>query len=172
VKFNRQTALRLDEGGLTLVEVLLAVAIVGVALAGLGVVIPVAIHGVQEGNQLSAATFLAEQTMERVRSSAWTAAPAVDCLGFSAGDAAPIPIGTTCGGSIESPFPDETGGVSGHPQYQRTVRIAGCDISPCAGVTTAGLRLVEVAVAYTPLTARGVSVAAKTVRLAWLVSQK
>jgi hypothetical protein len=39
-------------------------------------------------------------------------------------------------------------------------------------VTTAGLRLVEVAVAYTPLTARGVSVGPKTVRLAWLVSQK
>jgi prepilin-type N-terminal cleavage/methylation domain-containing protein len=172
VTFGRPSALRLDEGGLTLVEVLLAVAIVGVALAGLGVVIPVAIHGVQEGNQMSSATFLAEQMMERVRSSAWTAAPAVDCLGFSAGDAAPIPIGTTCSGSTESPFPDETGGVSGHPQYQRTVRIAGCAISPCAGVTTAGLRLVEVAVAYTPLTARGVSVGPKTVRLAWLVSQK
>ena len=51
--FGRASALRLDEGGLTLVEVLLAVAIVGVALAGLGVVIPVAISGVQEGNQMS-----------------------------------------------------------------------------------------------------------------------
>jgi prepilin-type N-terminal cleavage/methylation domain-containing protein len=172
VTIGRPSALRLDEEGLTLVEVLLAVAIVGVALAGLGVVIPVATYGVQEGNQLSSATFLAEQMMERVRSSAWTAAPAVDCLGLSAGDAAPIAIGTTCGGSIGSPFPDETGGVGGHPQYQRTVRISGCATSPCAGVTAAGLRLVEVAVAYTPLTARGVSASPKTVRLAWLVSQK
>ena len=81
VTFGRPSALRLDEGGLTLVEVLLAIAIVGVALAGLGVAIPVAIYGVQEGNQMSSATFLAEQMMERVRSSAWTAAPAVDCLG-------------------------------------------------------------------------------------------
>jgi hypothetical protein len=34
------------------------------------------------------------------------------------------------------------------------------------------MRLVEVTVAYTPLTTGGVSSSPRTVRLAWLVSQK
>jgi prepilin-type N-terminal cleavage/methylation domain-containing protein len=162
----------LDERGLTLVEILLALAIIGVALVGLGIVIPVSSYGVQDGHQLSTATFLAEQMIERTRAATWTADPGVDCLGVSSGDAAPAPAGATCQAAAAATFPDEAGGVRGYPQYRRTVRVTSCATAPCAGVTTAGMRLVEVTVAYTPLTTGGVSSSPRTVRLAWLVSQK
>jgi prepilin-type N-terminal cleavage/methylation domain-containing protein len=161
-----------DEDGLTLVEILVAVAIIGMAAAALGVVIPVSISGVQAGAQLTTATFLAEQALERARGAAWTADPPVECLGLSSGDLAPGPTGATCHDAVTSEFPDE-GAVDGHPQYRRTVRIASCSTTPCAGVIAPGLRLVEVSVAYTPLTGAGsVSASPGTVRLAWLVSQK
>jgi type II secretory pathway pseudopilin PulG len=150
---GRRQALRLGEDGLTVVEILLAVAIIGVALGGLGIVVPVSSYAVQDGNQLSTATFLAEQMLERAR-------------------AATVPTGATCHDSAATPFPDEAG-VSGHPQYRRNVRVTSCAVTPCAGVTSEGMRLVEVTVAYTPLAGAGsVSTSPKTVRLAWLVAQK
>lgn len=168
-----RAARRLDERGLTLIEVLVAVALIGVALAGLAIVIPVAGHGVQEGNQLSTATFLAEQMIERARAMTWTAGPAVDCLGLSTGDVAPMPTGATCHGVTSTSFPDESAGVGGYPQYRRTVRVTSCADSPCVGVSTPGMRLVEVRVAYTPLTGTGgASVTPTAVRLTWLVAQK
>jgi len=94
----------------------------------------------------------------------------VDCLGLSTGDAAPVPAGATCNGIAATRFPDEPG-VAGHPQYRRTVRVTGCATTPCAGVSTPGMRLVEVVVAYRPLAGTG-GPSSKTVRLAWLISQK
>jgi prepilin-type N-terminal cleavage/methylation domain-containing protein len=163
---------RLSERGLTLVEVLLAVAVVGVAVAGVGVVVPVSSYGVQEGNQLSAATFLAEQMVERARAATWTVEPAVDCLGASVGDTAPVPTGATCLGVTTTQFPDETAGVRGAPQYRRTVRISRCETGACAGMNAIGLRLVEVTVDYTPLSTGSVAGGVRTVQLAWLASQK
>lgn len=164
--------LSLDEDGLTLVEVVLAVAILGVALVGLAIVIPVSTHGIHEGQQLSTAVFLAEQTMEQARAVAWTAAPPMDCLGLSDGDAPPVPAGATCHGRTTTGFPDEVDGVGPHPAYQRTVRVTSCATTPCAGVTSTAMRLVEVSVAYAPLTSSGVATSRKTVRLAWLASEK
>jgi len=167
----------LNERGLTLAEILVAVAIIGLGLVGLAVVIPVSTYGVQEGNQLSTATFLAEQMIERGRAASWTTTPAVDCLGVSTGNAAPVPTGATCSGATTTQFPDETTagvGVSGYPRYTRTVRVSLCNAAAlCAGVNNAGLRRVGVTVTYTPLTASGgQSPTPKTVYLEWLVSQK
>jgi prepilin-type N-terminal cleavage/methylation domain-containing protein len=163
----------LGEDGLTLVEVLLAVAIIAVALVGLGTIVPVSISAIQDGGQLSTATFLAEQMVERARAATWTAIPPVDCLGLSAGDTAPLPGGTGCPDGSTSVFADETAGVSGYPSYRRSVRIHSCATAECAGATTPTMRRVEVSVAYTPMTgAGGVSPSPRTVRLTWLVAQK
>jgi len=164
--------LPLDEDGLTLVEVVVAVAILGVALVGLAIVIPVSTHGIHEGQQLSTAAFLAEQTMEQARAAVWTAVPPMDCLGLSTGDAPPVPTGATCHDRTATSFPDESQGVGPHPAYQRTVRVTSCAAIPCAGVTSAAMRLVEVRVAYAPLTSTGVATGRKSVQLAWLASQK
>src|SRR2546427_12100514 len=80
---GRGATMLLNERGLTLAEILVAIAIIGLGLIGLAVVIPVSSYGVQEGNQLSTATFLGEQMVERARAAAWTSTPAVDCLGVS-----------------------------------------------------------------------------------------
>jgi prepilin-type N-terminal cleavage/methylation domain-containing protein len=170
----------LNERGLTLAEILVAIAIIGLGLVGLAVVIPVSSYGVQEGNQLSTATFLAEQMIERARAASWTGTPAADCLGVSPGGATPsgppVPTGATCNGSTATQFPDETTtgvGVSGYPQYMRTMRVVSCATTACAGITDAGMRLVTVTVQYTPLTgAGGQAPAPKTVTLEWLVAQK
>jgi prepilin-type N-terminal cleavage/methylation domain-containing protein len=182
-----------NERGLTLAEILVAVAIIGLGLVGLAVVIPVSSYGVQEGNQLSTATFLAEQMIERARAAAWSATPASDCLGVSTGNAAPVPtevvdntgtlVTATCVGAASptvTQFPDETTsgvGVSGYRQYTRIVRVTACSSSSCAGVSAGTsahmLRKVGVTVTYTPLTASGgQSPSPKTVYLEWLVSQK
>jgi type II secretory pathway pseudopilin PulG len=156
----------------TLVEILVALAVIAVALIGLAVVVPVSSHGIQDGQQLSTATFLAEQMLERARGAVWSDSPAIDCLGVSAGNAAPVPTGATCHGATSTQFPDEASGIGGHPHYRRSVRVASCATTPCAGTTTAGMRRVEVIVAYTPLTSSGVSPSAKAVRLEWLVAQQ
>jgi prepilin-type N-terminal cleavage/methylation domain-containing protein len=166
-----RTALR-DERGLTLAEILVALAVIGIGLVGLTAVLPVSASGVQEGAQLSTATFLAEQMIERARAAAWSADPPVDCLGVSLGDAAPRPAEGVCPGAAASGFPDETQGVAGHPGYARMVRIEACDVAPgCAGVTGIGLRRVTVTVRYAPLVAPGAAPAPRSVRLEWLASR-
>jgi len=112
-----------DERGLTLAEILVALLVIGVGLVGIAVVVPVSSYGVQEGNQLSTATFLAEQMIERTRSVAWTAVPAIDCLGLSAGDTAPT---ATCGGPTAFPtFTVTYRGLSaaGQAASDKTVRL-------------------------------------------------
>src|SRR5688572_17148749 len=84
-----------NERGLTLAEILVAVAILGIGLVGLAVVVPIASYGVQEGSQLSTATFLAEQRLEQIRNAPWTGTPANDCVGTGA-NAPVVPAGVTC----------------------------------------------------------------------------
>ena len=150
----------------------MGLAITGVALAALAVTIPVSSYAIQEGHQLSTATFLAEQTIERAHTSVWTQSPPVDCLGVSAGDTAPVAVGATCRGAVGTQFPDEPAGIGGYPEYRRRVRVSSCAATPCAGVATAGLRRVTVTVAYTPLVTIGATARPTTVQLEWLVAQK
>lgn len=168
-----------NECGLTLAEILAAIFIIGIGIVGLAVVVPISTFGVQEGNQLSTATFLAEEKLEQVRNAAWTAAPANDCLGVSASaTAAPtVPTGSTCGGVAGgTTFTDETN-VTGFSGYSRTVRItnctAGCGAAPNS-ITDANIRLVTVAVTYTPSTpvGAGASTATKSATLNLLISKR
>lgn len=151
-----------NERGLSLVEILVAAAIIGVGLVGLAVVVPVASYGVQEGNQLSTATFLAEQRLEEVRNAPWASSPANDCLGTSPNNGAPTsstctrtaPTSCTSGTSCTT-YADEST-VSGFTGYSRTVRTTDCSTgSGCMGITDAGMRLVTVSASYHPLSGAG-----------------
>ena len=156
-------ALVTDQRGLTLTEIMLAVAIISVGLAGLLSAIPIAAYGIQEGRQLSTATFLANQRVEQVRNATWQAAwppppdpatvPPVDTLGVSA----PIttaPVGD--GGAVT--FPDENPVAGPYAGYTRTVRITDCAVAPgCNGIVSAGLRQITVTASYRPMTGIGVA---------------
>lgn len=174
MRIAREPRAIVDERGVTLVEIVAAVAIISIGLVGVAIVVPLSSHSVQEGGQLSTATFLAEQMVERARAARWGGNPAVDCLGVSTGSSAPTPGEAACHGSRKTQFPDEATGISGHPEYRRLVRVTDCDVAPgCAGVSGAGLRRVTVSVGYTPRVLAGSqSPAPRMVQLEWLVSRK
>ena len=134
-------------------EVLIASAIIGTGLVALSAVIPLASYGLQEGNQLSTATFLATQRMEQVRNARWEAGPPLtDNLGVSAnGTAAPVRDAVTT-------FPDEAPLGEPHASYSRAVRIMDCGAGAgCGGIVNADLRQVTVSVSYRPMTGVGVA---------------
>jgi prepilin-type N-terminal cleavage/methylation domain-containing protein len=166
----------LNDRGLTLAEILVALVIIGIGLVGLMSVVPVATYGVQEGNQLSTATFLAEQGLEWMRNADWTAAPANDCLGV--GPSGP-PISNQCNRQVSScstgvqctTFPDEPS-VAGYQGYSRTYRVIDCGATACGGVVDSNLRLAIVSVSYRPLTGAGVAQRLKTVRLSLLIAKR
>lgn len=163
-----------DQQGMTLSEILVAIAIIGIGLVGLSILISVSTAAVLEGGQLSTATFLAEQMVERARAATWTADPPIDCLGVSGGDAAPVPAGAACHGARTSAFPDEVDGVQGYPGYQRTVRVTPCGTAmDCSGLTGDGLRRVVVSVRYAPLAVAGSPAPSppRVVQLEWLASR-
>lgn len=165
-----------NERGMTLVEMLAATAIVGIAIAGLFTIVPVAASAIEEGRQASTAVFFAEQKLEEVRGARWT--DATDCLGVSAANAAPTSTGCDATpactpGTPCTTFGDEPG--VGNGVYSRTVRITDCGGSPgcgIAGPATADLRLVTVRVGYRPrIGTDGVS-PAKQVSLDLLVARQ
>jgi prepilin-type N-terminal cleavage/methylation domain-containing protein len=76
------TLMRLDERGMTLAEILVAVMIVGIGLVGVLSVIPISSYALTEGKQLSTATFLGAQRLEQARNAPWVTSPANDCPGL------------------------------------------------------------------------------------------
>lgn len=156
-----------DQRGMTLAEILVAVGIIGVGLAALASAIPISTYGIQEGNQLSTATFLANQRLEQVRNARWSENPAVDNLGVSASaTAAPASGGTTT-------FPDEATVAAPYAQYARQVRITDCGSGGgCQGINSDKLRQVTVTVSYRPLTGVGQAAAVKPVMVTMLIARR
>ncbi len=156
-----------NQHGMTLAEVLVAIAIIGVGLAALAAAIPIAGYGIQEGSQLSTATFLANARLEQVKNAAWTTTPAADNLGVSSGDAAPQSGATT------TTFPDENPIAAPYTAYTRTVRVTDCSAGGgCAGITDPNLRQVTVTVTYRPLTGVGQSPATKSATVTMLIAKR
>jgi prepilin-type N-terminal cleavage/methylation domain-containing protein len=149
-----------DQAGMSLPEVLIACVIVAVGLAGLLAAVPTASYGIQEGRQLSTATFLANQRLEEVRNAQWSQCPAGDTLGLSPSSA----IAPTAGGVTT--FPDELPMAAPYGDYSRTVRITGVQPGdPCVGGVggpNIGLRQVVVTVSYRPMAAGGLSASGST----------
>jgi len=149
-----------DQAGMSLAEILISCVIVGVGLVGLLSAVPTAGFGIQEGRQLSTATFLANQRLEQVRNAVWTQCPAIDTLGVSASATVPPTAGAA------TTFPDESPMAAPYTDYTRTVRITDAQpADPCVGGVggpNVGLRQVVVTVSYRPSTATGVAAAGST----------
>jgi type II secretory pathway pseudopilin PulG len=149
-----------DQAGMSLAEILIACVIVSVGLVGLLSAVPTASYGIQEGRQLSTATFLANQRLEQVRNAVWTQCPAVDTLGVSA----PATVAPNVGALVT--FPDESPMAAPYTDYTRTVRITDAQPGdPCVGGVggpNVGLRQIVVTVSYRPSTATGLAAAGST----------
>jgi prepilin-type N-terminal cleavage/methylation domain-containing protein len=144
-----------NQQGVTLVEVLLATAIIGIGLTALAAAIPMAAYGIHEGNHLSTATFLANQRLEQVRNAPWEqGTPCADKVGVSASSTA-APTSTCTGAAVT--FADETPLPAPYTAYTRTTRVTSCDVAGCNGIVHGDLRQVTVTVTYRPMTGRGLS---------------
>jgi Tfp pilus assembly protein PilV len=142
---------------MSLAEILVACVIIAVGLVGLLSAVPTASYGIQEGRQLSTATFLANQRLEQVRNAQWTQCPVADTLGVSASATAPPASGAA------TTFPDESPMAAPYAGYTRTVRITQPQpADACGGGANVGLRQVTVTVSYRASTATGVAAAGTT----------
>lgn len=184
---------------MTLAEILVALVIISIGLVGLASVVPLSSWGIQEGNQMTTAVFLAEQRLEQLKGMRWSAADAStsleanDCLGssgtsasnwsFSGGNA---PTTATCSSTnppddanyTTATYSDETPSANTltapYGNYTRQARVKPCDAAGAnCGVSSAALRYVTVRVTYTPLQGlAGVATAQKYVELSMLVAQR
>jgi len=135
--------------GMAIAEIAVAAAVLAVGLVGVSAAFPSLGYAIQEGKQLSTATFLATQRLEQVRRARWEQGPpAVDELGVSTSRlAAPM------SGAVTT-FPDEPALPGSYAGYSRSVRIADC-AAGCGGIARGDLRQVTVSVTYRPMTAGG-----------------
>lgn len=135
-----------QEQGLTLAEILPAVAVLSIGLVALASLLPVAGSGVHEGGYRSVATFLAAQRLEHIRHAVGRSGSETDLLGVSPSpDSAPVSGGVTS-------FPDEPALAPPHASFGRTVRVRDCSVTAgCSGIQSPGMRQVTVTVSYASL---------------------
>lgn len=131
-----------DERGFTLVELLVAMAVLGVGLVAVASGFSYGLAGVEAGKQQTTATFLAEHRLEQVKGTA-----------FASITAATFPA-------------EDYGAITGAPSYRRTVSVTDTP----GGV--ANTKLIEVAVFYRPVTGWGVLTAERQVRLSTLMANR
>ncbi|MBI2160857.1 MAG: hypothetical protein HYU25_10870 [Candidatus Rokubacteria bacterium] len=176
-----------DQRGFTVAEVLIAAVIITLAFVALATVVPISTYGVQEGNQVTTASFLADQKLEQIRILPWTASPANDCLGISASstEAPTVPAGASCtmgattvaaGGTAPGLADESSTAITGFAGYSRNVRITDCGSAPgcfTPAITDSAMRLVTVTVTYTPLSASaGAAAGPKSVLVQMVVTQR
>jgi prepilin-type N-terminal cleavage/methylation domain-containing protein len=105
------------QAGLSLVELMVALLLLGVALMGLAAAFAPGRMAIQQGDQSTTATFLARQMLESMRNRAYDQ------------DSDELVNGTT--------FPASTGygGITNYPYFRRTITFA--NDSPMTGTKTA-----------------------------------
>jgi prepilin-type N-terminal cleavage/methylation domain-containing protein len=141
------------QAGFTLVELLIAVAMIGLGLTAVVAGLSYGLAGIESGAQQSAATFLAEQRIEQARAIA-AAKPDLSTL-----TAAALPA-------------EAYNSIAGYPKYRRTVAITNF-VGPAGGLPagTSGAR-VDVNVFYLPVTSFGVLTTERSVQLSLFLAAK
>jgi type II secretory pathway pseudopilin PulG len=166
-----------DTVGMTVVEVVIALAVLSVGLVALVGALPLGTSVVGGAHLRTTATFLAQQRLEQARSVQWTAAPAVDDLGGAASN----------GAAAVALWPDEdydtiviatSAGRASYPRFRRQMRITDCSVASCGGIPTGTasintLRQVTVTVFFRPLSGVGTaSSSEETVQLVTLIARR
>lgn len=159
-----------DQSGLTLIEILVALAIIMIGLVAIMQWFPVGTQGMDTGRRQSTAVFLAEQKIEQIRS--WALSTAAG-QGFSTVDAGGLCF-TAADGACRN---DGFATIPGYPEFSRTVTVQCVNsgppptvvASPCPASATS--RLVRVQVAYRQVTAVGIFGGGNQVDLATMIAQ-
>jgi hypothetical protein len=129
-----------EERGLTLAEVLPALAVLSLGLVAMISLLIPASSGIHEGEHRSIATFLASERLEQIRHAVGRSEPDTDPLREAAVS-----------------FPDEPALPVPHVGFSRFVRVLDCGSSDgCSGVRSPGVRQVSVTVGY-PVALTGVA---------------
>ena len=108
---------RRDQSGFTLVELLVAVAILMIGLVAVMQWFPLGTAGVETGRRQSTGVFLAEQKIEQIK--AWALSTAAG-QGFTT----VLKPGGTCANAGSPCADDAFNGIPGYPGYSRTVTIS------------------------------------------------
>lgn len=146
-----------NQAGLTLVEILVALALIMIGLVALMQWFPLGTQGMDTGKKQSTAVFLGEQQLEQIKAWALSTAP-------GQGWALLPPPCNPCN-VLNTPFVTQNfNTIPGYPEYSRTVILA---VGP-----TATTRLVRVQVGFRRVTEVGVfQGAANQVELATVLAQ-
>lgn len=119
-----------NQRGFTVVELLVALVIIGIGLMALAETMVGSFAQLQMGGQHSTAAFLADLRIEELKATSWTSL--ADCLGDVA-----------CRGTDGS-FADPYSG------YSVVTTVEGCDVVSTCGVNDPALRQVTAQVSYQP----------------------
>jgi prepilin-type N-terminal cleavage/methylation domain-containing protein len=134
-----------SQAGFTLMEIMIASAIIGLGLVAVSAGFGIGVEGVEAGRQQSTAVFLAEQRIEQVKE-----------LAIKQADLGAV-------NHTNLPATEAYASMTAAPKYRRTTRIcpgdAGCPVLGAPGV------LVSVNVFYRPVTGWGVLTSERSVAL-------
>jgi hypothetical protein len=112
-----------SERGVTAVELLIALFLLGIAFLGLAAAFPYAMYGVTAGGYQTSATLLAQQSVDRAQNTAWSGLCAL------------------VGSETQNP-------ITGHPGFKRTFSISPACVGGVPG-GGASLATVTVTVEFT-----------------------
>lgn len=141
------------QAGFTLVEILIATAVIGVGLVAVSASFGIGLEGIEVGRQQSTAVFLAEQRIEQAKH-----------LAMQAPNLSMVTVAN---------LPNEAyGTITGAARYRRTVTITAF-VGPAGGLPagTSGSR-VDVSVFYRPVTGWGVLTAERQVQLSLFLASR
>ena len=142
--------------GLTLAEVLAALAILSIGLVSMVSLLPLAASGVHQGSHRSAAIFLASERLEQIRHAVGLAEHGQDALTETV-----------------VRFPDEPALPAPHEAFSRTVRVRDCgEAAGCSGLNASGVRQISVRVTYPAPTGQVSGVSRGTVLLSTYIGAR
>ena len=154
---------RREESGFTLVEILVAVAILMIGLVAVMQWFPLGTAGVESGRRQSTGVFLAEQKIEQIKAWALSTCTGPPGCAVQQGFATVIKPGGTCANAGNPCADDAFNAIPGYPEYQRTVTI---NLGP-----TGTTRLVRVQVQYRRVTGGAVLAGGQQVDFTTLIAQ-
>lgn len=142
-----------DEAGLTLAEILVAVALITIGLVAVMQWFPLGTQGMDTGRKQSTSVFLAERKIEQIK--AWSVGTAAN-QGFLT-----VVPGGACFNAGNPCVNDAFNAIPGYPEYSRTVILSCLDTTVTPPVVVAGCpatstaRLLRVQVNYRRVTSVG-----------------